>query len=156
MSVGTLKNILAGIAFVLIQVLLFQHLSIFGATPDLLLIYLLWLALKYDRLHLVLIAAGLGLFQDALYDLWGLHMFSKTLLCFLIYRLISGYSEARLLLWQVFLSIIGAALIHNLIFLGLSSFIDAYTAAFNPIIFSLLGSLYTAVAGTILFVFKGR
>lgn len=156
MRLEVLKDSLAGIAFVLIQVLLFQHLSILGATPDVLLLYLLWLALKYDRLQLVLYAAGLGLLQDALFDFWGIHMFSKVLLCFMIHGLIGRYTETRLLLWQVFVFILGAAFVHNIIFISMSSFVEAYSVGFAPVIFLLVSSLYTAAIGTALFIFKGN
>lgn len=150
------KDILVGFSFVIVEVLIFQHLSFFGATPDPLLIYLLWLAMKYDRFKLVLFAAGLGFLQDAIFDFWGLHMFTKTLLCFLVYNFISRRKEGRLLFWQIFLVILVAALFHNLILFGLVSFIDAYAAGFSPIIFVVVNSLYTALLGSMLFIFTGN
>ncbi|MBD3616152.1 MAG: rod shape-determining protein MreD [Gracilimonas sp.] len=156
MSKDTFRDLLVGLSFILAEVLIFQHLSFFGATPDPLLIYLLWLAMKYDRVKLVLMAAGLGLIQDALFDFWGLNMFSKTLLCFMVFNFLSRRNEGRLLLWQIFLMILLAAILHNVIFLGLASFIDAYTSGFAPIIFILVNSLYTALLGSMLFIFKGN
>jgi len=156
MSADTFKDFIIGVFFILLQVLIFQHLSFYGATPDLLLIYLLWLAMRYDRVKLVLFAASLGLIQDALFDFWGLNMFSKTLLCFLVYNFVNQRKEGRLLVWQIFLVLVSASIIHNLLFLGLSYFIDAYTAGFIPIIFVLLSSLYTALIGSMLFIFKGN
>lgn len=156
MSADTFKDFIIGVCFLLLQVLIFQHLSFYGATPDLLLIYLLWLAMRYDRIKLILFAASLGLIQDALFDFWGLNMFSKTLLFFMIFNFVNRRKESRLLVWQIFLVLAFAAILHNLIFLGLSSFIDAYTAGFIPIIFVLLSSLYTALIGSMLFIFKGN
>lgn len=156
MRLSILKDILAGIFFILIQVFLFQHLSIFGTTPDLLLIFILWLALKYDRLQLILFAAGLSFLQDALFDLWGLHMFSKVLLGFFSYNLLNKSTESRLLAWQVITIVFAASFVHNLIFLGLSSFIDAYTTAYSPWMFLIGNSVYTAVVGSVLFIFKGQ
>lgn len=156
MSKDIFRDLLVGLSFILAEVLIFQHLSFFGATPDPLLIYLLWLAMKYDRVKLVLMAAGLGLVQDALFDFWGLNMFSKTLLCFMVFNFLSRRNEGRLLLWQIFLMILLAAILHNVIFLGLASFIDAYTSGFAPIIFILVNSLYTALLGSMLFIFKGN
>lgn len=156
MSKDIFRDLLVGLSFILAEVLIFQHLSFFGATPDPLLIYLLWLAMKYDRVKLVLMAAGLGLAQDALFDFWGLNMFSKTLLCFMVFNFLSRRNEGRLLLWQIFLMILLAAILHNVIFLGLASFIDAYTSGFAPIIFILVNSLYTALLGSMLFIFKGN
>jgi rod shape-determining protein MreD len=156
MSTETLKDFLIGLGFILAEVLIFQHLSLFGATPDPLVLYLMWLALKYERIKLVLFAAALGLMQDAIFDLWGLNMFAKTLLVFAFFNFINQRKEGRLLLWQIFLVIIVAAVFHNLLLLGLSSFINAYTTGFKPIIFILGNSLYTALLGALLFIFKGN
>jgi rod shape-determining protein MreD len=156
MSTETYKDVLIGFIFILAEALIFQHLSFIGATPDPLLLFVLWLAMKYDRLKLVLIVAGLSLVQDALFDFWGLNMFSKTLLCFMIFNFVNRRKESRLLIWQIFLVIFMASVIHNLIFLGLTSFIEAYTTGFFPIIFVLGNSLYTALVGAMLFIFKGN
>ncbi|MEX0722566.1 MAG: rod shape-determining protein MreD [Gracilimonas sp.] len=156
MSTETFKDILIGFIFIFAEVLIFQHLSFIGATPDPLLLYVLWLAMKYDRLKLVLIVAGLSLVQDALFDFWGLNMFSKTLLCFMIFNFVNRRKENRLLLWQIFVVILIASILHNLFFLALASFIDAYATGFSPIIFILGSSLYTALIGTMLFIFKGN
>lgn len=156
MTTDTYRDILIGFSFILAEVLVFQHLSFFGATADPLLIFILWISMKYDRVKLVLIVAGLSLLQDALFDYWGLNMFTKTLLCFIAFNFLNRRKENRLLIWQIFLVIFVAALFHNLIFLGLTSFIDAYSTNFSPIIFVLLNSLYTALLGSMLFIFKGN
>ncbi|MEX0721921.1 MAG: rod shape-determining protein MreD [Balneolaceae bacterium] len=156
MNATILKDFFIGLFFILLEVMIFQHLSFFGATPDPLLIYLLWLSLKYDRIKIVLFAAFLGLIQDAIFDYWGLYMFSKTLLFFMAYNFLNRRSESRLLLWQIFIVVFIAAFIHNSIFIGLSSFIESYAAGFIPIIFLLGNSLYTAALGSLLFIFKSN
>ena len=156
MNARVVKDFLIGLFFILLEVMIFQHLSFFGSTPDPLLIYLLWLALKYDRFQIVIFAASLGFIQDALFDFWGLNMFSKTLLFFMFYRLLNRFSENRLLIWQICILIFMASLFHNLIFLGLSTFSDIYTAGLIPIIFMVGNSLYTAILGALLFIFKGN
>lgn len=156
MNKETVKDLLIGLSFVIIEVLIFQHLSFFGTTPDLLLIYLLWLSMKYERLRIIVITAVLAFFQDALFDFWGLNMFSKILLIFFSYSFLNRQRESRLLVWQVFLMTLVTALLHNLIFLGLSHFIEAYSSGISPIIFLLLSSLYTATVGSMLFIFKGN
>lgn len=156
MNKEIVKDLIIGLSFVILEVLIFQHLSFFGATPDPLLIFLIWIAMKYDRVQLVIITAVLAFFQDALFDFWGLNMFSKVLLMFFAHNFLSRQRESRLLVWQIFLVILMCAFFHNLIFLGLSSFIDAYSSGFSPIIFLLLNSLYTATLGAMLFIFKGN
>lgn len=150
-----IKHIGIGIIFVLSQLLIFQYLSIFGTFVDPLLIFLLWIALRYKRHEVIFFAALLGLFQDALFDVWGLNMFAKTLTLFLVYKVISSNSEVRLLIWQVFGFIFVSAFIHNIFYLGFSSFLDAYDYSFSPIILLIGSSLYTALVGSILHILKG-
>ena len=152
---NVLKHIGIGILFVLSQLLIFQYLTIFGASVDPLLIFLLWAALRYKRHEVLFFAAALGLFQDSLFDVWGLNMFAKTITVFLVYKIISRNSEVKLLIWQVFGLICGAAIIHNIFYLGFSSFLDAYNYTFSPIILLIGSSLYTAVIGSILYILKG-
>ena len=156
MSTETLKDLLIGFGFVLVEVLIFKHLSFFSISADPLLIFLLWLTIKYDRTKLILITALLAFFQDALFDYWGLNMFAKTLMIFLIYNFISRWKESRLLIWQIFLVVFLASVIHNIIFIGLASFIDAYSTGMIPVFFVLGNSLYTALLGCMLFIFKGN
>jgi rod shape-determining protein MreD len=150
-----IKHIGLGIIFVLSQLLIFQHLAIFGSIVDPVIILLLWISLRYKRHEVLFFAAGFGLFQDALFDVWGLNMFAKTLTFFLVYKIISRNSEARLLIWQVFGFIFGTAFVHNVIYLSFSSFLDSYTYSFSPIILLLVSSLYTALIGSILHILKG-
>lgn len=152
---NTLKHLGIGIFFVLSQLLIFQYLTIYGAYVDPLLIFLLWATLRYKRHEVLFLAAGLGFFQDALFDVWGLNMFAKTLTVFLVYKIISRNSEVRLLIWQVFGFIFGGAIIHNIFYLAFSSFLDSYNYTSSPIILLLGSSLYTALIGCILQVLKG-
>lgn len=148
------KNIGAGFLFLLLQVVLFRHLDIYQIQPDLVLIFLVWYMARKDRTAALLMAAGLGFFQDALLDLWGLNMFSKTLLIFISYNFIPRGSEKRLLVGQVFLIIIIASLLHNLIFLALNSLIEIYSAEmfFWRQLFG--SSLYTAIVASFIQLFR--
>ncbi len=152
----TIKDFIVGLCFVLSEVLIFQHLNLFGAYPDPLLVFLLWLALRYQRIQLIIFAGILGLFQDVLFDYWGLNMFSKVLMCFVSYNFINWNTEGRLLIGQVFLTVMAASIFHNLIFTGLSSFVEAYATGFAPIMFVIGKSIYTATLGSMLFIFRGN
>lgn len=156
MNANSLKDLFIGVCFIFLEVILFKHLSFFGATPDPLLVYLLWLSLRYDRFKIVVFAGLLGFIQDALFDYWGLYMFAKTLLIFFSYGFINRRSENRLLVWQITVVVFFAALIHNIIFFGLAGFIDAYSGGVLPIFLLTGKSLYTAVLGAMLFIFKGN
>ncbi|MEQ9308365.1 MAG: rod shape-determining protein MreD [Balneolaceae bacterium] len=154
MNAELLKDFGLGIIFGISQILFFQHLEVFGTTADPVTFYLLWLVAKYDRPKLLLIAALLGLFQDALFDFWGMFMFSKTLLVFLFYSFVKRRSEVQLLVWQIFIFIFLAALVHNIIFIGLSSFFDAYAYNYSPILSTFGNAIYTAVVGSLIYIFR--
>lgn len=138
------------------QVILVRHLQIYNAEADLILIFLLWLCPRKSRTEAILFAAVFGLIQDAVTDLWGLHMFSKTLLIFFFHNYLSKLSENRLILWQIFLIILLAAFLHNLIFILLSNFIDLYSTGI--VVWSTLigSSVYTAVAGSFLHLVRNE
>ncbi len=151
-----IRHILLGIFFVLLDVLFFQHLSVFNATADPLLCYLLWIIQKYDRVPLLIMAASLALLQDALFDFWGIMMFSKTLTIFLVYNFIKRKSEAQLLLWQIFLIIFMGALIHNIILFALSSFFIAFATSYSPFTNIIGNTFYTALIGILIYIFRKR
>lgn len=154
MNIERLKDFGIGLGFVALQIVMFRHLKLWEMEPDLVLIYILWLITFRDRTACLLIAAGLGLFQDALLDVWGLNMFSKTLLTFLVYNFIPKSSDVRLLVGQIFLTVLIASMVHNIIFLGLSLVVENYSA---ELLFwrKWIGSaVYTAIIGSIIHLFR--
>jgi hypothetical protein len=81
-------------------------------------------------------------------------MFSKTLIVFSVFNIIPKTKEIRLLLGQVFLSILLVSLAHNLVYLGLNSFVEQYSA---ELMFwrQLAGnSIYTAIVGSFIYLFR--
>ena len=82
-------------------------------------------------------------------------MFAKTITMLLVYKIVSRNSEVRLIIWQAFVLILGAAFLHNLFYLGFSSFLNVYEFSFSPIILLIGSSLYTALIGSILHILKG-
>jgi len=149
-----LRDLLIGLAVLTVQIVLLRHLQIFGAEGDLILIYLLWICTRRSRTEALLYAGLFGLFQDAMTDLWGLHTFSKTLLIFFVYTYLNKVSENRIVVWQVFLIILVMAFFHNLILVFLSSFTDLYASSWLTWSILLIGSLYTALIGSFLYLVK--
>lgn len=139
-----------GIGLLAVQIVLLRHFEIFGAKSDLVLLYLLWLCSKNSKTACLIFAGIFGLLQDSLTDLWGLNMFSKTLLIFIVHGYLSKISERRLIFWQIFLIILFAALIHNLLFFVLSIFSEIYASGYVATSLILVSSLFTAVLGTFL------
>lgn len=145
-----IRTFFYGIGIIAIQVVLLRHLKIFGGEADLVLLFLLWLCLKRTMRDCLIYAAFLGLLQDAMVDLWGLNMFSKTLLVFILYGYLNRIAHSKFIFWQVFLVILASALIHNLLFYGVSLFSELYSSDY--VVWSLLvaGTLFTAFLGSFL------
>lgn len=145
-----LRYFLVGIGMVFVQVLLFKNLRIFDGEVDLVLIYVIWLCIKKDKTESLILAASLALLQDAFTDLWGLHMFSKTTVVFILHSYLNRISENRFIFWQVFLIILGVAYLHNLIFFGLTLFSETYASAYIFVSLTMISTLMTAVVGSFL------
>ena len=64
MSPERFKSFVIGMAFLLIQVMLFQHLKIMQFQPGLLLLFLVWYMEGKDQTSALLRAAGLEFLQD--------------------------------------------------------------------------------------------
>lgn len=150
MRSGSLRLILLGFGVVVIQTILLRHLEIYGAEADLVLIFLLWACAKRERTKVLLFAATLGFLQDALTDLWGLHMFSKISTVFILHGYLTRISKTKFIFWQVFILILLATFLHNVIFYGVSLFSGLYTS--GPIVWSLLlvSPVFTAIVGSFL------
>ena len=79
-----LRNILVGLGVLLLQWLVASRLQIWGAYADVVLIFLTLQALRYGRLVGSVAGFGLGLALDVVYGTWGIQMFVKTLVGFLV------------------------------------------------------------------------
>lgn len=149
-----LKDFGLGLGFVALQVVLFRHLRVYEMQADLVLIFLIWFMMRRDRTSAIIMAAVLGFIQDAVLDLWGLNMFSKTFIAFAGYNFLPDYSEIHRVLGQIFITVLITALVHNLVFLGLSSVVEIYSAEF--LFWRLLAgnSIYTALVATFIQLFR--
>jgi rod shape-determining protein MreD len=151
-----IRTLLIGLGLVLVQIVLFRNLRIFEAEADLVLIFVIWMCTKRNKTESLLFAALFGFFQDSLTDLWGLNMFSKTLIVFILHSYLNRISETRFIFWQIFLIILVIAFLHNAFFLGVSLFSDVYASDF--IVWSLLfvSSLFTAILGSFLHLVRNE
>jgi rod shape-determining protein MreD len=156
MIIKIAKDFGFGLFFILLEILFFKHLKIFGASIDPILLYILWLVQKYNRLQLLIIGSVFALIQDAFLDFWGIMMFSKTLTLFLTYNFIRSRPKTQLLLWQIFLIILGTTIIHNTILLIITNLIGSYVISYSPTLILLGNSTYTAIIGLLMYIFKVR
>ena len=151
---ANIKLFFSGLVAVLVQVVLIRHLQIFGATPDLVLVFLLWLCTRQPRTTVLLYAAFLGLLQDSLIDLWGIHMFSKTFMVLILHSFLNRISKNKFIFWQVVIIVFASAVLHNLAFYGVTIFAELYTSGTKILINLLISAIYSALLGGFLHMVK--
>lgn len=156
MNKDSIRYIIWGLIFVVLQIVLIRHLRVFETEADIVWPFLLWIAAFHNRTQTIVIAAIIALFQDALLDLWGLNLFTKVLVMFIIYGFVPQSSENKLLSFQVFIIIFISALIHNGILVIISSNVGVYA---SDLFFwqTIIGnSIYTSIAGTFIYLFSSN
>src|SRR5690625_138707 len=78
------RQLILGAIVFLVQWLVLGRLQIFGAYPDIVLLFVAWLGIRNGRLSGSAGGFVLGFLLDAVYQTWGIHMFVKTLVGFLV------------------------------------------------------------------------
>jgi rod shape-determining protein MreD len=145
-----LQAALTGLLCIAVQWLVLGRLQIAGAYPDGVLLYIAWLGFVYGRRVGGIAGFSLGFLMDAIYGTWGIQMFVKTLLGFIVGLFQANERDAIIVRpEQAFLVGLFISLLHNGLFVALLVLrLEARNAS---IIFSLwLGSaLYTAVLANI-------
>jgi rod shape-determining protein MreD len=145
-----LRQSLFGLVAVLAQWLVFGHLALWGAYPDVVLLYVAWLGLRRGRRTGALAGFGCGLLMDMVYDTWGLHMLVKTIVGFLVGLFPAAERESLLIVpRQAFMGGLVIALVQNgimVIFLALQT---GSSDSFLVTGLWLGASLYTAGVGTL-------
>lgn len=156
MNWENLKYFLWGLLFLVIQVVFLQHLVLFGASADLVFLFILWAMLKVERPTVLLLAFSLAFFQDALLDHWGVNILSKTLFAYLFYNVVFSFRDTILSVGQVFLFLLVAAVIYHLVYLGIASFAGRFFVEGMFLQMWLVGSSYTAMVGLIAHLLRTR
>lgn len=151
-----LRYILLGMGAVAVQIILLRHLTIYDAQSDLVLLFTLWICTKRSKTDVLLLTAFVAFFQDALTDLWGLHLFTKVLIVFVLHNFLNRTSENQFLVWQIFLIVLGAAFLHNIIFYIVSSLTGTFASEFVVISLLLVSTFFTAVLGSFLHLVRTR
>ncbi len=154
MSNQSIKHIAYGFFFIVLDVLFFQHLDVFGAKIDIILCYLIWLVQKYERKQLILSTGFVAFLQDAFFDLWGIMMFSKSLALFISYNFLKNKSDSQLQIWQIFIIILGVATLQNIILFCISSLFSVFASGLAPFTLIFGNSIYTALIGVLIYIFK--
>lgn len=142
------------LVFLLMQILVFQHLEISGLQTDVVLIFLIWLSSVRSRTYSIVMAALAAIFMDVLLDTWGVHLFSKTLIVLAAHTFINRQVDNILQPIQVFVVVLVIALVYNIIFLTISSFAGIYSLELFFLKYWIGNSVYIAVIATLMFMLK--
>ena len=151
------RQVLAGFVVVAVQWLVLGRLRLWGAYPDAVLLYVAWLALHHGRRYGAIGGFGAGFLMDAIYGTWGIHMFVKTVVGFLLGLFPARERETLLILpRQAFVGGLVIALLHN----GLVvTFLALQSGASNTFMATSLwfgSALYTACVAFIAALFNLR
>ena len=135
----------------LLQWLILGRLELWGAFPDIVLLYIAWVAFKNGKRYGALTGFVLGFLMDALYDTWGIQMFVKTLLGFMVGLFQLNDRDSVLIRPdQAFLVGLFISLLHNGLLVAL---VILDSGARNPgfiASFWLGAAFYTAVVANII------
>jgi len=148
---------LLGVAVFLAQWLVLGRLPVFGATPDAVLLFVAWTGLRFGRRYGLLVGFVFGLLLDAVYDTWGMHMFVKSLVGFLIAFVPTNERETLLIQpQQAFTGGFLIALVHNGLFVAFQA-LAAGGATLAMVTGEWLGgALYTAFVALVGALFLNR
>ena len=152
-----LRRTLIGLALFALQWLVLGRLRIWGSYPDVVLLYVAWIGLRSGRQAGSIGGFLLGTLMDAAYGTWGINMFVKTLIGFLLGLFpVDERESLRLQPQQAFLGGLVVALLHN----GLVvAFLAIQTQASNTFMVGALwlgSAAYTAFVGTVAALFGTR
>ena len=152
-----LSHILVGALIVAGQWLVLGRIHVWNAWPDAVLLYVAWTGLKLGRRQGALTGFGSGLLMDALYGTWGIQMFVKTLIGFLMGLFQSGDRQVIPMIPSFILrSSFVVALLHNGLFAVFTA-LSAGTKNISIVTGVWLGSsVYTTALAGLALLFATR
>lgn len=154
MERSLIRQISTGILVLMLQIVVFRHLQIFGSEPDVMLLFVIWLMSFQSRTTTLIITAVFALSQDILLDLWGLHLFAKTLSVMAFYNLVPKEEEMRPQIMQIFLLLLGIIFFNNAVMIGLSIFSESLASGSRLVAVLVGNTLFTTMLGTFLYIFR--
>ena len=146
-----------GLAILALQWLVLGRLRIFGAYPDAVVLFVAWIALRQGRETGTGFGFIFGFLMDAIYGTWGLHMFAKTLIGFLVGIFPASERETlHILPQQAFLGGLVVALLHNGVIILLLAIGAGTRNAFMLLALWIGAALYTALVAFLTSLFSVR
>ncbi len=154
---STLRYALIGVIVVAVQWLVLGRLKVFGAYPDAVLLYVAWLSLRRGRQTGAIAGFGLGLLMDVAYQTWGVYMFVKTLVGFLVGLFPASERETLIIQpQQAFLGGLVIALLHNALFVIFLILQTGARSTFALAVLWLGSAAYTALVAVVVTLFYNR
>ncbi len=150
MSRQLLRHSLYMVPVLLLQWLILGRLTLWGAYPDAVLLYLAWYALHHGRMAGATMGFFSGLVLDVLYGTWGIQALVKTITGFILGMFPSPDEEIRILPPQAFLGSFMLGLFHNGLLILLYALQSGGHTRFLLFGLWLGSSLYTACIGGLL------
>ena len=151
------RYVVVGFLVLLLQWLVLGRLTVWGATPDAVLLFVAWVGLNFGRRTGAVVGFVMGLVMDAILDTWGMHMMLKTIVGFVLGLLPSEeYDELVILPRQALMGGFVIAFLHNglqVVFLAIQSGTTSTSLTLSVWIGS---AIYTALVGTIAALFAVR
>ncbi len=151
------RQALIGVLVFVAQWLVLDRLTLWGAYPDAVLLFVAWMGLRNGRSAGAVTGFTMGLLVDLIHDTWGIHMLVKTLVGFLVGLFPANERETLLILpQQAFVGSLVIALLHNGI---LVLFLALEAGTRNSFLITSLwvgSALYTAAVGTLASLFNTR
>ncbi len=151
------RTFLIGLGIFLLQWLMLGRLTLWGAYPDAVLLFVAWLGVRKGRQWGAIGGFVFGFLMDVVYNTWGLHMLVKTLIGFLLGLFPSSKREGLLILpRQALLGGLVVALVHNGIFVTMLALQAGVRNSFLVTGLWIGSALYTAFLGTFASLFSSR
>ncbi len=143
-----LRLIAAAVAVFIIQMTLVHHITLAGASPDMMLVLLVILVLDRKPVTAIIIGFLLGFLQDlGNASFLGMNAMAKSVVAYGIARLGSDYLPDNVLFRG--LLVFCALLANDIIVLNISASFDPAEVITTFFRYSLLSALYTAVIGVV-------
>ena len=121
-----------------------QHLSLWEYS-SMRYYFLVWTIPLLKKTEAIYIYGSLALLQDALYDSWGLMLFSKTLIVLLYYNFMLERNQGNIFSSQFAVFTLIIALTHNTSYYLLSMRAGSYASGLWPFTLVMLRAVYTAL-----------
>jgi rod shape-determining protein MreD len=144
-----IRSTFAVLVLLLLQTTFVPFLSIDGFLPDVLLIWVVYIAVTRGQLEATITGFAVGLLQDVIaIQFFGLSALTKTIAGFVAgYFFNENITEQTLGSYRFLLVILFSAFVHNILYFGI--FLQGIQDALftTTVEFSIAASLYTAAVG---------